>query len=183
MLQGGSAHDRARQGRSCKREGGVMRSASQIKFASKTIANQMDHFEPFGVVRRAFVRDDHLPGVAVRPHRNRYIRGPIANFLHLHPYGGLELSSRLGWLLHSALSWLRDGFSARGSVAPSQPSVAADHAGRLSVGILNTQFKDAGGCYPEYSAAVKAAIDRGYITMQASGGYLSFAQAGADLFA
>src|ERR1700687_4036233 len=61
--------------------------------------------------------------------------------------------------------------------------MAADHAGRLSVGILNTQFKDAGGSYPEYSAAVKAAIDRGYITMQASGGYLSFTQAGADLFA
>jgi hypothetical protein len=37
--------------------------------------------------------------------------------------------------------------------------------------------------YPEYSAAVKAAIDRGYITMHASGGYLSFTQAGADLFA
>jgi hypothetical protein len=40
--------------------------------------------------------------------------------------------------------------------------MAADHAGRLSVGILNTQFKDAGGSYPEYSAAVQAAIDRGY---------------------
>jgi hypothetical protein len=37
--------------------------------------------------------------------------------------------------------------------------------------------------YPEYSAAVKAEIDRGYITMHASGGYLSFTQAGADLFA
>jgi hypothetical protein len=37
--------------------------------------------------------------------------------------------------------------------------------------------------YPEYSAAVKAAIDRGYLTMHASGGYLSFTQAGADLFA
>ena len=61
--------------------------------------------------------------------------------------------------------------------------MAADHAGRLSVGILNTQFKDAGGSYPEYSAAVKAAIDRGYLTMHASGGYLSFTQAGADLFA
>jgi len=47
----------------------------------------------------------------------------------------------------------------------------ADHAGRLSVGILNAQFKDAGGSYPEYSAAT---IDRGYITMHASGGYLSF---------
>ena len=46
--------------------------------------------------------------------------------------------------------------------------MAADHAGRLSVGILNTQFKDAGGSYPEYSAAVKAAIDRGYITVSRS---------------
>jgi hypothetical protein len=61
--------------------------------------------------------------------------------------------------------------------------MAVDHAGRLSVGVLNTQFKDAGGSYPEYGAAVKAAIDRGYITMHASGGYLSFTQAGADLFA
>jgi hypothetical protein len=39
------------------------------------------------------------------------------------------------------------------------------------------------GSYPEYSAAVNAAIDRGYLTMHASGGYLSFTQAGADLFA
>src|SRR6202022_3084196 len=46
--------------------------------------------------------------------------------------------------------------------------MAADHAGRLSVGILNTQFKDASGSYPEYSAAVKAAIDRGYITVSRS---------------
>jgi hypothetical protein len=38
------------------------------------------------------------------------------------------------------------------------------------------------GSYPEYSAAVKAAIDRGYITMHASGGYLSFTQAGAGPF-
>ena len=37
----------------------------------------------------------------------------------------------------------------------------------------------AGGDPPEYSAAVKAAIDRGYMTMHPSGGYLSFTQAGA----
>jgi hypothetical protein len=42
---------------------------------------------------------------------------------------------------------------------------------------------DAGGSPPEYSAALKAAIDRGYMTMHPSGGYLSFTQAGADLFA
>jgi hypothetical protein len=47
--------------------------------------------------------------------------------------------------------------------------MAADHAGRLSVGILNTQFKDAGGSYPEYSAAVKAAIDRGYLKLSYEG--------------
>jgi hypothetical protein len=41
----------------------------------------------------------------------------------------------------------------------------------------------AGGDPAEYSAAVKAAIDRGYMTMHPSGGYLSFTQAGADLFA
>ncbi len=41
----------------------------------------------------------------------------------------------------------------------------------------------AGGDPPEYSAAVRAAIDRGYMTMHPSGGYLSFTQAGADLFA
>src|SRR5260370_8143302 len=37
----------------------------------------------------------------------------------------------------------------------------------------------AGGDPPEYSAAVKAAIDRGHMTMHPSGGYLSFTQAGA----
>jgi len=32
-------------------------------------------------------------------------------------------------------------------------------------------------------AAVRAAIDHGYVTVHPSGAYLSFAQAGADLFA
>jgi hypothetical protein len=41
----------------------------------------------------------------------------------------------------------------------------------------------AGGDPSEYSAAVKAATDRGFMTMHPSGGYLSFTQAGADLFA
>jgi hypothetical protein len=76
-----------------------------------------------------------------------------------------------------------DGDAAVEKLLEIANGVAADHAGRLSVGIINTQFKDAGGSYPEYSAAVKAAIDRGYITMHASGSYLSFTQAGADLFA
>ena len=58
-----------------------------------------------------------------------------------------------------------------------------DHAGRIHIGPINKLFMDAGGSPPEYSAAVKAAIDRGYMTMHPSGGYLSFTQAGADLFA
>jgi hypothetical protein len=62
-------------------------------------------------------------------------------------------------------------------------AVEADHAGRLSVEIVNRQFRDAGGSYEEYGAAVKAAIAHGWMTMHPSGAYLSFTQAGADLFA
>jgi hypothetical protein len=61
--------------------------------------------------------------------------------------------------------------------------IEADHAGRLQVGAVNAQFLGAGGSVPEYTAAVRAAIDRGYITVHPSGAYLSFTQAGADLFA
>jgi hypothetical protein len=59
----------------------------------------------------------------------------------------------------------------------------ADHAGRLQVGAINEQFLVAGGNVHEYMAAVRAAIDLGYITVHPSGAYLSFTQAGADLFA
>ncbi|MGB8609752.1 hypothetical protein [Bradyrhizobium sp.] len=59
----------------------------------------------------------------------------------------------------------------------------ADHAGRLSVAIINRQFRDTGGSYEEYSAAVKAAIAHGWLTMHPSGAYLSFTQAGAERFA
>ena len=61
--------------------------------------------------------------------------------------------------------------------------IEADHAGRLQIGVINSQFVSAGGSYDEYSAAVKAAIERGWITMHPSGAYLSFTQEGADLFA
>jgi hypothetical protein len=61
-------------------------------------------------------------------------------------------------------------------------AMEADHAGRLSVGVINKQFRDAGGSYEEYGAAVKAAIAR-WLTMHPSGGYLTFTQAGAELFA
>ncbi len=62
-------------------------------------------------------------------------------------------------------------------------AVKPDHAGRLSVEIINRQFRDAGGSYEEYGAAVKAAIAHGWITLHPSGGYLMFTQEGADLFA
>jgi|ERR1700730_16912297 hypothetical protein len=61
--------------------------------------------------------------------------------------------------------------------------IEADHAGRLQIGTINSQFVSAGGTYDEYSAAVKAAIERGYVIMHPSGAYLSFTQEGADLFA
>jgi hypothetical protein len=40
-------------------------------------------------------------------------------------------------------------------------AVGADHAGRLAVEIINRQFRDAGGSYEEYSAAVRAAVAHG----------------------
>jgi acyl dehydratase len=55
--------------------------------------------------------------------------------------------------------------------------------GRLSVGTLNTQLIAAGASVAEYLAAMKAAIAHGYFTMHPSGGYVTFTQAGADLFA
>jgi hypothetical protein len=61
--------------------------------------------------------------------------------------------------------------------------IEADHAGRLQAAIINTQFMAAGGNGPEYAAAVKAAVDRGYMTLHPSGAYMTFTQAGADLFA
>jgi hypothetical protein len=61
--------------------------------------------------------------------------------------------------------------------------IEADHAGRAQIGPINSQFVSAGGTYDEYSAAVKAAIERGYVNMHPSGAYLSFTQEGADLFA
>jgi hypothetical protein len=62
-------------------------------------------------------------------------------------------------------------------------AVEADHAGRLSVAVINTQFRNAGGSYEEYGSAVKAAIAHGWLTIHPSGAYLSFTQAGAELFA
>jgi hypothetical protein len=62
-------------------------------------------------------------------------------------------------------------------------AMEADHAGRLHVGAINRQFLDAGGSVAEYTAAVRAAIDRGYIALHPSGAYITFTQAGDELFA
>ena len=62
-------------------------------------------------------------------------------------------------------------------------AIEADHAGRLSVAVINKHFREAGGSCEEYRAAVTAAIAHGWITMHPSGGYLTFTQEGADLFA
>jgi hypothetical protein len=61
-------------------------------------------------------------------------------------------------------------------------AMEADHAARLSVGVINKQFRDAGGSYEDYRAALAAAISNGWLIMHPSGGYLSFTQAGADLY-
>src|ERR1700694_921819 len=62
-------------------------------------------------------------------------------------------------------------------------AIEADRAGRLSVEIINRQFRQAGGSYEEYGAAVKAAIAHGWITLHPSGAYLASREIGADLFA
>jgi hypothetical protein len=62
-------------------------------------------------------------------------------------------------------------------------AIEPDHAGRLQVGTINIQFMAAGGNGAEYGAAVRAAVDRGYVTLHPSGAYLTFTQAGADRFA
>ena len=59
----------------------------------------------------------------------------------------------------------------------------ADHAGRIQVGDINKRFLSAGGSVQDYTAAVRAAVDRGYIAMHPSGAYVTFTQAGAELFA
>jgi hypothetical protein len=71
-------------------------------------------------------------------------------------------------------------FSCTTSIAvPSK----ADHAGRLQIGTVNGQFIAAGASPSEYKGALRAAIERGYLIMHPSGGYVTFTLEGADLFA
>jgi hypothetical protein len=59
----------------------------------------------------------------------------------------------------------------------------ADHAGRLQIGAINGQFLEARASVAEYKAALRAAVERGLIALHPSGAYMTFTQAGADLFA
>jgi hypothetical protein len=52
-------------------------------------------------------------------------------------------------------------------------AIEADHAGRISVDVINSQFRSAGGTSAEYRVAVTAAIAHGWLTEHPSGGYLS----------
>jgi hypothetical protein len=62
-------------------------------------------------------------------------------------------------------------------------TIEPDHAGRLSVGVINKQFLRAGGSIDEYPAAVAAVVAHGWLTLHPSGGHLTFTQAGTELFA
>jgi hypothetical protein len=54
--------------------------------------------------------------------------------------------------------------------------------GRIHIELINMPFLRAGGTPSKYRAAVKAAIDRGWLTMHHSGAYVTFTKEGADLF-
>jgi hypothetical protein len=55
--------------------------------------------------------------------------------------------------------------------------------GRIHIELINLPFLRAGGTPAEYGAALKAVLDRGWLTMHQSGGYVVFTREGADLFA
>jgi hypothetical protein len=73
--------------------------------------------------------------------------------------------------------------AAEGKLLELADAVEADHAGRLSVAVIKTQFQNGVGSHEEYGVAVRAAIVHGWLTMHPSGADLSFTQAEAELFA
>jgi hypothetical protein len=46
--------------------------------------------------------------------------------------------------------------------------IEPDHAGRLSIGVINKQFMDGGGSGDEFRAVVKAAVVHGWFTLHPS---------------
>jgi hypothetical protein len=61
-------------------------------------------------------------------------------------------------------------------------AIGAEQAGRVPVGEINTQFRNAGGTSAEYRTAVAAAIAHGWLALNPSDEYLSFTPLGAALF-
>ena len=55
--------------------------------------------------------------------------------------------------------------------------------GRIHIELINLPFLRAGGTPAEYSAALEAVLDRGWLMMHQSSGYVAFTKEGADLFA
>lgn len=63
-------------------------------------------------------------------------------------------------------------------------SVEAVQDGRIHIEKINGPFLfEFKGSPAEYGAGLKLAIDRGWLTLDRSGTYVKFTQAGADLFA
>jgi hypothetical protein len=63
-------------------------------------------------------------------------------------------------------------------------SVEAVHDGRIFIELINGPFLFELKATPaEYTAGLNLAIERGWIEMHESGTYVTFTQAGADLFA
>jgi hypothetical protein len=55
--------------------------------------------------------------------------------------------------------------------------------GRIHIELINLPFLRAGGTPAEYRAALKALLDRRWLTIHRSGVYVTFTKEGADLFA
>jgi hypothetical protein len=62
-------------------------------------------------------------------------------------------------------------------------AVEAVQDGRIGVELINAPFLEAGGTPAEYRAGIACAISNGWLWQHASGGYVKFTPAGAELFA
>jgi hypothetical protein len=62
-------------------------------------------------------------------------------------------------------------------------TVGAVQDGRIHIELINAPFLQGGGSPTEYRAGLDTAIAKGWLTIHRSGVYVTFTQAGADLFA
>src|SRR5258708_7118273 len=81
---------------------GTARSAFQIIFNFEPRSDLLDHFATIGVVYGSFLRDGHLPTVAIRLSRNHYVGRPVADVLHFHLDRGFEFGGCFARLFHYA---------------------------------------------------------------------------------